>query len=67
VFSTGQIFQGQLQMQRQEFGNDGSPRSEFETACRGFWLAYVKMEMGERTGDTESDLAAEPFRVLFAS
>jgi hypothetical protein len=31
-----------------DLGADDLRRKEFEKSCRGFWLAYVAMETGER-------------------
>ena len=56
-------------MQRTDLANNDLGRSEFETACRGFWLAYVMMEKGDYTGAEKvqsGQPAQEPFRVLFA-
>ena len=38
-------------MQQVDFRADKLRRSEFENACRGFWLAYVMMETGEPIGN----------------
>ena len=57
-------------MQRTDLVTHDLRKSEFETACRGFWLAYVMMEKGEhmRSEKVQSDHATqEAFRVLFAT
>jgi hypothetical protein len=57
-------------MQRTDFVTHDLRRAEFETACRGFWLAYVMMEKGDYKGAEKvqsGQAAEEPFRVLFAS
>jgi hypothetical protein len=45
-------------------------RSEFENACRGFWLAYVMMETGESIGNKKPTLEhanEHPVHVLFGT
>ena len=57
-------------MQRTDPLTDDLRRSEFETACRGLWHAYVMMEKGDYRGAEKVQFglpAQEPFRVLFAS
>jgi len=36
------------QMKQGDLGADDLRRKEFEKSCRGFWLAYVAMETGQR-------------------
>ena len=52
------------------FGADKLRRSEFENACRGFWLAYVMMETGEPIGNKKPTLEhanEHPVHVLFGT
>jgi len=35
-------------MKQADSGADDLRRKEFEKSCRGFWLAYVAMETGDR-------------------
>jgi hypothetical protein len=56
-------------MQQTDFGTDNLRKTEFESACRGFWLAYVMMETGESIDDKRPTLKPakeHPLRVLFA-
>jgi hypothetical protein len=57
-------------MQQVDFGVDKLRRSEFENACRGFWLAYVMMETGEPIGNKKPTLEhanEHPVHVLFGT
>jgi hypothetical protein len=57
-------------MQQVDFGADKLRRSEFENACRGFWLAYVMMETGEPIGNKKPTLEhanERPVHVLFGA
>ncbi len=38
-------------MTPQDVDRDDPRRSSFESACRDFWIAFVRTETGERPGD----------------
>jgi hypothetical protein len=52
-------------MQQTDFGTDNLRKTEFESACRGFWLAYVMMKTGERMENNDDD--GQALRILFAN
>jgi hypothetical protein len=57
-------------MQQVDFGTGNLCGSEFESACRKFWLAYVVMETGEHIGEKWPTLVPaneHPLRILFAT
>jgi hypothetical protein len=41
-------------MQRTDFANNDLQRSEYETACRDFWSAFVMVETGRCPDDGNS-------------
>ncbi|MGB8143239.1 MAG: hypothetical protein WCF52_22545, partial [Pseudolabrys sp.] len=42
---------GQTTMTPQNVDRNDPRRISFESACRDYWIAFVRMETGERPGD----------------